>query len=69
MTQQKEILRHLQQGNSLTPMDALNKFNCWALAARIKDLREQGHFINTQMITSGKKTYASYSLKKQLNLF
>jgi hypothetical protein len=59
-TQTQKILQHLQSGKPLTPITALNKFGCFRLAARISDLRKDGHTIFTETVTKGKKTFASY---------
>lgn len=45
------ILNHLKRGWSLTPLQALSKYGCNRLAARIRELREQGHRIHTDIIT------------------
>ena len=47
-TQEQMILRALQAGRKLTPMDALNDFDCFRLGARIFTLREQGYDIKTE---------------------
>lgn len=62
MSQAKKILNHLQQGKSLTQMGALNRFGCMRLGARILDLRNQGHAINSELVTVEDKTFARYSL-------
>jgi len=64
-SQSVAILNYLKTGNSLNPMEALNKFGCFRLAARIGDLRKEGHDIQTEMYSeeNGKK-YAVYSIPK-----
>lgn len=62
--QRQAILADLSEGNSLTPQDALQKFRCFRLAARIYDLRNQGHHIVTIWETDGRKRWARYSLPK-----
>ena len=62
MSQNKQIINYLQKGKSITPIDALNKFGCFRLSARILDLRKRGYPIITQTITKQGKTFASYSL-------
>ena len=48
MSQNKQILRYLQtHKRGLTPIDALNKFGCFRLSARIADLRGLGWDIRT----------------------
>lgn len=46
-TQATQILKFLQAGNKLTPQEALLKFGCFRLAARINDLRRDGYDIHT----------------------
>lgn len=55
------ILTHLQNGGSLTPLDALNEFNCFRLAAHIESLRKDGHRIFTEMVNENGKKYAKYT--------
>lgn len=63
MTQNQKIANYLNKGKSLTPIQALNKFNCFRLAARISDLRNEGMLIKTKIITVKKGVnVASYSL-------
>lgn len=62
MTQTELILDALQKGERLTPLDALERFGCFRLAARVKDLRADGHKIETVNVSRNGKTYAEYSL-------
>lgn len=62
--QTEKILSHLMKGKGITPIDALNRFGCFRLAARIADLRKCGHLIFTDSITKNGKTFASYKLVK-----
>ena len=57
-SQNKQIRKYLEAGYILTPLDALYKFNCFRLSARIYDLRRKGLHImaRTKAITSGGKT-------------
>ena len=65
-SQNKEILKLLKEGNKLTQMDAFELFKCWRLAARIKNLRDDGHQIHTEIVTlPNKKRIAYYSLIKE----
>ena len=64
MTQTQRILIYLKTGKSLTPLEALNKFGCFRLAARINDLRSQGHTIWTNYVQKDKKIFAAYKLSK-----
>mgnify|MGYP003634471506 CR=1 FL=1 len=59
-TQNQQILNYLKNGNSITSLEALQKFNCFRLSARIFNLREYGFNIITNYITDDNKTYAEY---------
>jgi hypothetical protein len=64
MSQNKQIADYLNKGKKLTPIDALNKFGCFRLAARIADLRNDGMNIVTNTIKlENKKQIAQYSIK------
>ena len=64
-SQNAMILNFLKSGGSLTPIEALEKFSCFRLAARINDLREAGHEIQTEILKDDNgKSYASYSIPK-----
>ena len=62
MTQNQQIKGYLEKGKSITPLQALNKFGCFRLAARISDLRNEGLNIATKIVTKEGKSYASYRL-------
>ena len=61
-SQKERILTHLQQGKSITPIEALSMFDCFRLGARIADLRKEGYDIKTTILNRGVKRFASYSL-------
>ena len=63
MSQNTQILNYLLSGKKLTPITALNKFNCFRLSARILDLRKKGYNIITENVTRKGKTFAEYSLE------
>ena len=64
--QEAQILAALKRGEALTPMDALRRFGCFRLGARIFDLRRKGHPVTTDMITdeATNKRFAEYRMKK-----
>lgn len=69
-TQNKYILKMLQEGRRITPMDAMAEIGCMRLGARIFDLRRMGHDIETIECESRsryghKVRYASYQLRKR----
>lgn len=59
-SQNERIIKYLKTGKTLTPMNALNLFDCFRLAARISDLRRDGHTIYTNQISKNGKTFAGY---------
>lgn len=63
-SQNKQILDYLKSGKSLTPLEALSLFDCWALSSRIANLKQEGYDIVTEMINDEKtgKRYAKYHL-------
>lgn len=63
MTQNQEILECLKHGNSLTAIEALRRFGCFRLAARINDLRAAGHPILTEIKFANGKKFAEYTMK------
>ena len=64
MSQNKQIAAYLNKGRKLTTIDALNKFGCFRLAARISDLRNNGMSIVTKTIKlDNNKQIAQYSIK------
>lgn len=73
MTQNEQILQHLEKHGSITPMEAVSKYGCMRLAARIADLKECGHKITT-IIRNGinrngdKVRYAEYQYKKPVKV-
>lgn len=66
MTQSEHIIAHLIQGKSITPKEALERFGCFRLGARIYDLKRRGFAISTTTICdrSTGKHYAEYRLVK-----
>jgi hypothetical protein len=67
MTQTEWILDELKKG-SVTAMQALEGCGCFRLAARIADLREQGHEIETKTLElNNGKRIAQYFFKKATN--
>lgn len=64
MSHAKQILNHLTNA-PITALEALHKYQCFRLAARINDLRMQGHQIHTETIEKNGKRYAEYHLIKR----
>jgi hypothetical protein len=65
-SQNNLILKALKRGAKLTPIDALARFGCFRLSARILDLKAAGHNIKTKIIKSANgKRFAQYSLPRK----
>lgn len=69
MTQADAILQALRAGDRLTPLDALRRFGCFRLAARIHDLKGRGHNITTHIVRRGDAEVAEYSMAPAGELF
>jgi len=64
MSQSKEILNWMRTVGPITAITALNEFGCLRLAARISDLRLEGHKIKAvDVVTPSRKRVAEYSLE------
>lgn len=66
MTQKDEVENVLKNGQSITPIEALNKFGAFRLSAIIFDLREEGLDIVTNMIQGTNNRYAEYKLVSEI---
>ena len=69
LSQKKRILRFLESGHTLTPLDALQYFGTMKLGTRISELISEGYDIKKKMVTVftvGGKTarVMSYSIAK-----
>jgi len=62
MTAIYQIQKYLMSGKSITPLQALNKYGCFRLAAAIHKLRKNGMSIKTEYVTQNGKTLAKYFL-------
>ena len=61
-SQNARILEALKAGARITPLDALNRFGCLRLSARIADLKEKGHKIKNEWRIENGKRFAEYHL-------
>lgn len=62
-SQKVQIHNFLKSGKELTALDALRKFGCLRLAARIADLRDEGvRIVSTPKVLRTGKRVVSYSL-------
>lgn len=67
MTQTADVIALLRANpRGITALDALRAAGCFRLAARVADLRAEGHDIRTQMVaTAGGKHVALYTLHER----
>ena len=63
MTQEQQVLKHIERYGKITSMKAFERYGITRLAARIHNLREKGYRIRTDTITNNKANYASYSME------
>jgi hypothetical protein len=63
-TQRQKILRALEHGAALTPLDALRRFSCFRLGARIWELKRMGHKIETRRVKREGARVAEYRLAR-----
>ena len=52
MSQSHDLLEYLRAGGSLTVLEAINKFGCYALSQRLGELRRCGYLIEDKFITT-----------------
>ena len=65
-SQANRILLWLKSGKRITAIEALENFGCFRLAARISDLREDGHNIVTDRVETHSGSHiAEYRLEAQ----
>ncbi|WP_441373422.1 helix-turn-helix domain-containing protein [Acinetobacter lwoffii] len=64
-TQLQQVLDHLKQFNTITPIEALDKYGCFRLSAVILKLRDAGYDIVTHRERNNKctGTYARYEYR------
>lgn len=61
-TQKEQIKKYLLSRKTITPIQALNKFGCFRLAAVIYKLKNEGLKIFTEMEYNKNKQFARYRL-------
>jgi hypothetical protein len=61
-SQTEQIRAHLVSGRDITPLEALQRFGCLRLAARVADLRAQGIPVETVADQANGKRFARYRL-------
>lgn len=51
-SQTVRILEWMLEGNSITPLEALEKFQCFRLGARIADIKAKGYLVYSEFVTT-----------------
>lgn len=51
MTQCEKILQYMERNGSITQAEAVERFHCYRLGARIFDLKSKGFPIKTETVT------------------
>ena len=62
-TQKQLIEEYLLAGNAITPIEALERFGCFRLAAIIHKIRKKRHVYTTMITNKHGNNFAKYSLK------
>lgn len=67
------VLKHLQSGKEINPLEALSKYGCYRLGAVIFALKQDGYKINTRIERftkpSGRKgCHAVYKMEENVNV-
>jgi hypothetical protein len=61
MTQTETVRAHLLEHNAITPLEALNRYGIFRLAARINELRNSGFSVHSTIVESDNgKRYCRY---------
>lgn len=68
-TQKARIKNYLLAGNSITPLEALNMYGCFRLAAVVFEIKKDGLDIKTEKVKMENGKYvARYSLNKKTDM-
>jgi hypothetical protein len=62
LTQKDLILKHLRLRGSITTAIATDRYRCFRLSERIRELERDGHLINHARITRNGHMFVAYSL-------
>jgi ribosomal protein S8 len=65
ITKKDKVLDHLKTYGTITPLEAMEKYNSMRLSAIIFDLKKEGHQIETNLKRTKKSNYAVYSMKRR----
>jgi hypothetical protein len=66
VSQNAQVLAHLQGGKTLTPLEAFSLYGTLALHSRIAQLRSEGHQIECRMVTRDGKRWGEYRIVEEV---
>tara|TARA_R110000744_G_C19232815_1_gene548357 strand:- start:629 stop:826 length:198 start_codon:yes stop_codon:yes gene_type:complete len=62
-SQTKQIRKHLEDGKTITSLDALMEYNCFRLSARIHELKQEGlNILREDIVLPSNKRITEYRL-------
>ncbi len=61
-SQREKILAWLLSGRTITTMDAILKIGCTRLSARIYEIRDMGHNVESKMVCKFGRKVAEYKI-------
>ena len=67
LSQKDKVLRHLKEVGPITPLEAFNDYAIMRLTSRICELKDEGHKIKSELISSKnrfgeKASFSKYTL-------
>ena len=70
LSQKEKVLSHLREIGSITPLEAFNDYAIMRLTSRICELKDEGHDIKSELISSKnrfkeKVTFSKYTLNEK----
>ena len=65
VSQKDKIKKYLEDGNEITPLDALEMFGCFRLGAVIHTLRHEEQIDIINLNKTGEVRYARYKIRKK----
>ncbi len=65
LSQREQVKKYLEEGNTITPLEALNKFGSLRLGAIIHTLRHEDEMDIINLNHTGPARFACYKLKQE----
>jgi hypothetical protein len=65
LSQKEHVKQYLEEGNTITPLEALNKFGSFRLGAIIHTLRHEEEMDIINLNKTGPARFACYKLKRE----